>query len=573
MPELNSTEITVYEHIYPDLHDWPIYQFGQQRKEFIQQINQEILRDLSTLKDSELDQILAKAIYAERQRVKTNPWKADPPNQAIFFRKLLKEYHENQISDENKKSKNLETAFRLVKRYSEEIAGNFNINTFQFVRKVSNAVFYVLLSKPKLLSLFSQKKMKAANLSRLKVLGNLETIRALFPEHTIVLLPTHSSNLDSILVGYTIDLATGMPAFSYGAGLNLFDSEFFAFFMNRLGAYRVDRRKKNSIYLKTLGVFSKNSIKRGVNTIFFPGGTRSRSGEVEMKLKLGLLNSLIQAQRELLEENDKRKVVIVPVVINYESVLEARDLMIQHLKTTGQEKFTMRDKSPSIFEYVKFAKRLLTRESSVYLTFGDPIDVFGNQLDKDANSFNLHNQHIDLKDYFVHEGKIAIDTQRESIYTKELSECIVKQFRNYNLILPCHIVAFAAFRLLAKMNPHQDMYNLVQIPEEEVVFGEKQFRQYIMWIWTFLKKMKASGKLQNINQIPDDIDELISAGLETLGCFHNLKPLTRNKQGQLCSEDFITLLYYSNKLNNLFADEEINWQEIHLDLDPQIKLT
>lgn len=67
MPELNSTDIIVYEHIYPDLHDWPIYKFGQQRKEFIQQINQEILRDLSTLKDSELDQILAKAIYAERQ--------------------------------------------------------------------------------------------------------------------------------------------------------------------------------------------------------------------------------------------------------------------------------------------------------------------------------------------------------------------------------------------------------------------------------------------------------------------------------------------------------------------------
>ncbi|MEZ4907100.1 MAG: hypothetical protein R2771_05540 [Saprospiraceae bacterium] len=58
------------------------------------------------------------------------------------------------------------------------------------------------------------------------------------------MLPTHQSNLDSMLIGYTIDFKLGLPAFAYGAGLNLYNYEIPAYYMSRLGAYKVDRRKK-----------------------------------------------------------------------------------------------------------------------------------------------------------------------------------------------------------------------------------------------------------------------------------------------------------------------------------------
>src|SRR3546814_15272144 len=48
----------------------------------------------------------------------------------------------------------------------------------------------------------------------------------------------------------------GLPAFIYGAGLNLFNRKIFAYFMNSLGAYKVDRRKKNLPYLETLKTYS-----------------------------------------------------------------------------------------------------------------------------------------------------------------------------------------------------------------------------------------------------------------------------------------------------------------------------
>ena len=82
---------------------------------------------------------------------------------------------------------------------------------------------------------------------RLIVAGKTDSIRTLIKDHTVVVVPTHFSNLDSILIGYAMDAMMGLPSFSYGAGLNLYNTGYTAYFMNRLGAYRVDRRKKNPI--------------------------------------------------------------------------------------------------------------------------------------------------------------------------------------------------------------------------------------------------------------------------------------------------------------------------------------
>ncbi|MBK7094284.1 MAG: 1-acyl-sn-glycerol-3-phosphate acyltransferase [Saprospiraceae bacterium] len=132
--------------------------------------------------------------------------------------------------------------------------------------------------------------------------------------------------------------------YSYGAGLNLFNYEIPAYFMSKLGAYKVDRRKKNSIYMNSLLEYSKHSLSQNINTIFFPGGTRSRSGEIETELKTGLLSSLIGAQFEKIKNGDNRKIFVVPVVMNYNSVLEARSLIYSFLKNDRKTKYLSRSK-------------------------------------------------------------------------------------------------------------------------------------------------------------------------------------------------------------------------------------
>ena len=123
-------------------------------------------------------------------------------------------------------------------------------------------------------------------------------LRKLSKDHTLIYTPTHLSNLDSPLVGYALS-EIDLPPVIYGAGLNLFSNPVMAFFMSRLGAYTVDRRKKNQLYKDILKDYSTEAIVRGCHSLFYPGGTRSRSGKIESHLKKGLLGTALEAWQDL----------------------------------------------------------------------------------------------------------------------------------------------------------------------------------------------------------------------------------------------------------------------------------
>jgi glycerol-3-phosphate O-acyltransferase len=566
MKNNDITDYQKYEHIEQDPEKWPIAVFANLRKKFLGELVKDVVAYFDSIPKEDVDQAIARTIYLEKQRVKSNPWKADPPNEMQYYRKIQNEYNENQLAPDKYKA-NKETLLRLIKRYGQEIIGHFNTKTFYTARKLSDFMFHFFLYPFGWQSLFNRKRMRQKNMNAIKINGHCDQVRRLFKDHVIVLVPTHSSNLDSILIGYTIDLSLGLPAFAYGAGLNLFDSEFFAFFMNRLGAYKVDRRKKNLIYLQTLNSYSKLSILDGLNTIFFPGGTRSRSGEVETKVKLGLLGSLVQAQRNFLEKDSARKVIVVPVVLTYETVLEARSLIIQHLRTTGQEKYTARVKNVGLRSYFQFTKRLLKKGTSIVLTFGKPLDVFGNEINDDGQSLDHKGKVIQIKDYFLTDGKLAADNQREMIYTRELGDQIAKSYQKYNYILPAHLVAFAAFKLLCKINSNMDVYSVVQIPEEEFVFPKRAFEMLCLQIRAILFERANQNLLIYPKELDGDIDEIIRKGIETLGVFHIKRVLHIDEFGRLFSQDFLALMYYSNKLTNLELDDELNWSSIDWDTE------
>ena len=116
-----------------DIKEWPIHKFSNNRTEFIKQVVKVTFEQFKELDTEEIDQAIAKAIYLEKQRIKVNPWKVDPPNEAVFFKKLQSEYNENILALD-KRAAHLETLHRLIKRYAEEIGGHFNPNTFQFIK-------------------------------------------------------------------------------------------------------------------------------------------------------------------------------------------------------------------------------------------------------------------------------------------------------------------------------------------------------------------------------------------------------------------------------------------------------
>ena len=97
--------------------------------------------------------------------------------------------------------------------------------------------------------------------------------------------------------------------------------------MHNMGAYRVDRRIRARLYKDVLKAYASVMVERGYHSLFFPGGTRSRSGLIEQRLKLGLLGSAVEAFSRNQVQGLERRVYIVPTTINYALVLEAETLV------------------------------------------------------------------------------------------------------------------------------------------------------------------------------------------------------------------------------------------------------
>ena len=136
----------------------------------------------------------------------------------------------------------------------------------------------------------------------------------------------------------------GLPPVLYGAGLNLFSNPLLSFFMGNLGAYTVDRRKKNALYKEVLKEYATVTLENGYDNLFFPGGTRSRSGGVEQKLKLGLLGCGINAYlNNLRAGKPEGKIFVVPCTLNYHLVLEGETLIEDHLKDVGKSRYIIVD--------------------------------------------------------------------------------------------------------------------------------------------------------------------------------------------------------------------------------------
>ena len=551
------------EHIIPNMADWPISQFGEKRGEFVFELNDFVLKKILDSHGENLEPLLAKTIYLEKKRSKNNRWRVDPEDEVRYWSSLSKEL--NQITqDGGTQGGYLELLKRIINRYDEEIVGTFKPKTYKFTFTFLNIFFKRLLNTA---AGRNHKRLWGSRhqlVEKLKVYGEVDKIKALFDQGTVVMVPTHFSNLDSMVIGYAMQSAVGIPAFSFGAGLNLFDNEIVGYFINRLGAYRVDRRKKNPIYLECLTSMAAYSIQKGVNNLFFPGGTRSREGGMEDRLKLGLLGSSIEAQRNMVIEGKKEKVFIVPMILGYNFVLEAKFLIEQHLARTGKEKYIKsKDAFKSYRKITKFIWSLFSEKSDISVSFGEPMDIMGNFVDDKGNSIDINGEHIDLRDYFSLDGEVKANAQRENVYTKILGDRILDSYKRNNVVLSSHLLAYSAFKILEKSHDG-DVYSLVNLPKEKSQIEWDYLETIITRLQVALLELESKGKIKLSKEVKLEPRRLIEDGIKNLGIYHAQKPLLINND-KVWSDSLKVLYYYHNRINIYDLDKYIEWTEATLE--------
>lgn len=558
-----------YTPIVPKRKEWPVVYLSKHRKAFIDEVirlsMKQVTERASTV-EALVDE-LETTLYKERLRIKENPWAVDPDDEAAFWRKVKRRLvtlsgHEPDGARPAEEVKDI--LHDITSRYTHEIASRFRPSRYRLARQLVTFGFARLLNASRVKGFRSFYSNQYTLRDKIKIVGEIDQLRNLAQRGTIVMVPTHFSNLDSILIGWVIH-ELGLPPFIYGAGLNLFNINIFAYFMNSLGTYKVDRRKKNDIYIETLKSYSSLALQWGIHSLFFPGGTRSRSGGIENRLKLGLLGTAMEAQRVNYAHSEQtagtpaskpaEKIFVVPVVLNYHFVLEAPGLIREHLRREGQERYYVEsDEFSNSYKITKFLVKFFTQGSDISVSIGAAMDLLGNPVDHEGHSLDQRGNLISMREYFCTAGVISRDVQRESEYTRMLGQAILKSYYRINQVFSSHLVAFVAFEIIRQQYRYLDLYNLLRLPEEDLIIPYVSFRRVCDRLREEILRLQRAGKVDTAPHLEGDIDQVIEHGLRNVGLYHARRPLLKNKDGDIVTMNLNTLYYYHNRLEGYELD-------------------
>lgn len=489
-----------------------------------------------------LETLINDTIYHERRRLERDPPKGD---EASFYAGLAKRLPK---ASQVELKQMLE---EMLRRFVAEVVGNFDERVYRLSTSVVPTGLSLLLKASSAAGPRDLLSLDGISVVRdhIELQGEVDHVKRLLNKGTLMVVPTHSSHLDSIVLGYAAHLME-LPPLLYGAGLNLFTNPLISFFMNNLGAYRVDRKKTAGIYKEVLKEYATVAMEMGYHNLFFPGGTRSRSGAVEGKLKKGLLGTAVTAYiNNLKHERMRPNVYIVPCTISYDLVLEAETLIDDYLKEVGKSRYIIEDdESSRLNRMVNFVTNLLELDSRIYMTVGDPLDPFGNRVDERGNSIDAHGRPVDISRYVLIDGKPEHDDARDREFTAELGEVVTAAFARHNVIQSTHLVAFALFELVCEETKEDDLYRLLRGQEQAFKVARAQVLERLDHLLGQVMDMVDAGRIR--------ASDLLARGKATrvlrdaekhFRLYHTTKPIRRVGDFYFIEEPKL-VYFYRNRL-------------------------
>jgi glycerol-3-phosphate O-acyltransferase len=501
-----------------------------------------------------LDEVLADSIYHEQRRLREEKDSRTRNDDTAFWRKARTEMQ--RANDRTL----LNLLGQAVDRYGSEIAGYFDMRVYEMVTRVGEPALGLLLNAMSPKRLVKDLGHLPGLSDALVVQGETEHLRRLHELGTVICVPTHVSNMDSIIVGYAL-YKLGLPPFIYGAGLNLFSNPLIGYFMRNLGAYTVDRKKQDPLYKEALKEYATLTLEYGYDNIFFPGGTRCRSGAVEKRLKLGLLGTGISAYvNNLKRKKNNPKVFIVPATISYELVLEAETLIDDFLKDVGKSRYIITDDEFSKPQrVVDFTRQLFSLDSKIFFTVSRGMDPFGNPVDDNGESLDPCGRRVDTSRYVMRNGEPTIVEQRDAEYTKEVGGHITEAYFRDNVVQSTHITARAIMTLLRRQNPGTDPIRLIRAGGERDDVELLAVYQEVERLLTELRGLASRGGIR-LGAVATSraAEEVVTDGLRHFEIYHKT-PAAQRRGDRVFPTDRSLLLYYQNRLEGyrLERDEGI----------------
>jgi glycerol-3-phosphate O-acyltransferase len=437
----------------------------------------------------------------------------------------------------------------LVRHYGKDVVGNFEPRVYKFATTVMPRALGFLFSP------ISSLREGMASFdqidTRIQVDGELEAARACAERGTIVVTPTHSSNMDSPAIGLAM-LRAGLPPATYGAGKNLFTNPLISYFMRNLGAYRVDRRLRFQLYKDVLKEYSTILLESGYHSLFFPGGTRNRSNQVERNLKLGLLGTAVTAfKNNIRAGSPQKRIYIVPATINYRLVLEAETLIDDFLAEAGRSRYIITDDEFSrIGRILEFMRKILVHEGSVIVRFGRPLDPFGNEVDDDGESYDRTGRRVDPSTYVRGaDGEVTDDDQRDAEYTRVLGKKLGQVYPALTVFHPTSLVARVLFDRVAAAAGTRDIYRLLRAPAAALAVPVEDIAADVDALRHRIADTPSAGAVHP-QFAYSPANEIVDEAVRGLGTYHT-RPAVVRRGGDLVAADLKLVYYYQNRTAHL----------------------
>ena len=537
----------------------PLFRLKEERPHLVAEVARRAFNDfVRTSRDNEgtgIEYVLNDAAYLEIERLKGEQGPEDEIRSAAWWRRMSK-----RLATMSEKEKR-RILWSLVESYADDIAGRFNPWVYRMATGVMPIGLNFLFKAQDLpgLELPSgfqdvQRVMRhVRDLSdRVRIQGPVDTLQKLAQKGTLVFVPTHSSNMDSILVGWSLYEA-GLPPVTYGAGKNLFTNPLTSFFMHNLGAYKVDRRLNHAMYKGVLKLYSQVLIEKGFHSLFFPGGTRCRSNQVEQKLKLGLLGTALTGYiHNLMRDPDCAPVYICPMTINYNLILEGNSLIESHFRREGRGRYLLEnDEFTQLPAVTRFVLNTMKMDSTTILRFGQPLDPFGNEVRADGVSYDRRGRPISRGEFVrsARTGEVVYDISRDRQYTRHTGECIARSFLENTVIMPTQVVSWVLFERLQERYPNWDVFRLVRFGAEEIIPWDELHRG-VAALLERLKKLEKQGKLVLSPFLhEEEADRIVYGGIEYLQMFHTPE-VVKNWSDGVMLQQVETIYFYGNRVRS-----------------------
>jgi len=242
-----------------------------------------------------------------------------------------------------------DVAAQKAERYAREIVPGFSAFTYfsfaiRAARWLSQSLYRVRLTNP-----------------------NHAALEAIPDDHTVIFVMNHRSNMDYVLVTWLVAERSAL-AYAVGEWARVWP---LGMLVRALGGYFIRRRHNNPLYRKVLARYVQMATEAGVTQAVFPEGGLSRTGGLGPP-KLGLISYILDG----FTPGKSRNVTFVPVALNYDRVMEDRNLIAAQKGGTGGFRFSLLP----IYRYLRrqIWHRLtgkFHRYGYAAVSFGDPLSL------------------------------------------------------------------------------------------------------------------------------------------------------------------------------------------------------